>query len=118
MSTHALDPLRTFLDPLTSRISHGPLRTTETGGYHDAEIRNEWHAPLSLFIHVAIGTLIWAGLAVPAIGLDLLATHLKADLAPFIFWALRAVSYTIQGIDMLLFCIYLIRSSWRSFRQL
>jgi hypothetical protein len=73
-----------------------------------------WWVPLTeIATHILGGAILFIVLAVPAVGLDLLLHWLpQLGVSTFILTGLVAVKFGIFGVDLVLFSIYMLNTSW------
>jgi hypothetical protein len=73
-----------------------------------------WWVPLiEIATHILGGSVLFIVLAVPAVGLDLLLHWLPTlGVSTFILIGLSAVKVGIFGVDLVLFSVYVINTSW------
>jgi len=78
-----------------------------------------WKAFGETVVHVAIGTLLFIVVALPAIGLDYLVTELpKLGVSSRIVIGLEVAEYTLFGVDLILFLCAVFRTGWRLLKSL
>jgi hypothetical protein len=77
-----------------------------------------WWVPLIEFaVHILTGTVIFLGIAAPAVGLDLLLKKLSPfGVSGFILWGLLLAEKVLFGLDLFLFLYYLLNTSWHFVR--
>ena len=74
-----------------------------------------WSKPVwELVVHVLVGSVLFAIIFVPAVGLDLLVSWLKEALSisDFVAILLTWTKYIIAGIDAVLYVIFMLRMGW------
>ena len=78
-----------------------------------------WHPLWEFCMHVIVGTCIFVIIALPAVGLNYFVTWLAGNgVDKPIIYILYIAEYTLLVLDVALFIIFLIRSSWRAFKEM
>jgi hypothetical protein len=92
---------------------HANLKTID-------ELRSTWWSPIwEFFIHVVVGTLLFALIGTPAIGLNYLVSWLeKLGVDKFILWGLMGCEYLLFSVDLVLFAVFIVRQAWRGLLKL
>ena len=82
---------------------------------HD-ELRSIW----DLLTHVFIGSVLFALIFTPAVGLDLLIRWLKEEVkvSEGLAIILTVTKYSLGGIDAFLYLAFVVRMSWDFLRKL
>ena len=74
-----------------------------------------WH----FFVHIAVGTLLFALIFTPAVGLDRLVHALiEINISKYLVWIVQFAEYALVIIDTLLFVIFLLKTAYRFAREL
>ena len=78
-----------------------------------------WWKPLHEFaVHATVGTLIFVIIAIPALLLNVCINWLSSrNFSPIVIYGLELAEYTLFGVDLLLFIIFLARAAWRTIRR-
>ena len=85
-----------------------PLENVERG-----EKQCWWASLVEFAVHIFVGTLIFALIAILAVGLDILLKLLSTlGVSVLILTGLTVAKLTLFGTDLLLFLIYLVNTSW------
>lgn len=79
-----------------------------------------WEPVWELVIHVLVGSLLFAIIFAPAVGLDLLVKWLEKDLgiSDFLAKLLTWTKYAIASIDAILYVIFMLRMGWLFVKKL
>jgi hypothetical protein len=83
--------------------------------------RHGWWEPVwELVVRVTVGSLLFAIIFAPAVGLDLAVGWLKANTAvsDFIVWLLTATKIAVGVIDAVLYVLFMLRMGWVFVRKL
>ncbi|WP_425668751.1 hypothetical protein ACPSL3_09990 [Vibrio owensii] len=81
--------------------------------------KEKWWFPLYEFgMHILIGTVVFVLIAVPAILLNIWITSLKGTVDELIILVLTGVEYVLFFVDVLLFAIYIIRTTIKAGKEL
>ena len=84
-----------------------------------ADERDSWRALGKACSHVAIATLLFLAIAVPAVGIDLLVVQLpKIGVTPGVVKLLGFGAYVLLGVDLLLFICFVFRTGWLLLKSL
>ncbi len=81
----------------------------------------DWWEPLwDLVVHVLVGTLLFAIVFAPAVGLEILIHWLEENyrLSQFLIYLLVYTKYIIAAIDAILYVLFMIRMGWQFFASL
>src|SRR2546421_416092 len=78
------------------------------------QVPHWWEPVWELVVHVLVGSLLFAIIFAPAIGLDLTVKWLKSslDVSEFLATLLTWTKYVIAVIDTLLYVIFMLRMGW------
>jgi hypothetical protein len=82
---------------------------------------DSWWEPIwELVVHVLIGSVLFAIIFAPAVGLDLAVRWLKTslDVSEPLLILLTSVKYFVAGVDALVYVAYILRMTWRFLRKL
>lgn len=79
-----------------------------------------WEPVLELVVHVVVGSLLFAVIFAPAVGLDLTIGWLKerTKVSEFLVWLLTATKVLIGVIDACLYDFFMIWMGWVFIRKL
>jgi hypothetical protein len=78
-----------------------------------------WMSLVEFAVHILTGTVIFLGIAAPAVGIDLLLQWLSTlHVSSFILGGLALAKKALFGADLCLFLIYVVNTSWRFVRSL
>lgn len=88
---------------------------------HAPALRNRpslW-AAWSFAVHVIVGTLVFIFAFAVAIGLDLLVQWCeRLPINAYLWWLLRIFAYMLAAVDACLYCIFLLRLTMHTAREL
>jgi hypothetical protein len=79
-----------------------------------------WHhfrAVIDFAIHVIVGTVIFALIALPAVGLDLAMKQLLVNVSEGIVTLIKIGEYAVVVCDLALFLVYLGKTGWRAMKE-
>lgn len=97
--------------------AQGPAHSHGTEG--NSSTPPFWHVPSEFGFHILIGSLIFVLIALPAVGLGLVVKWLETMTGDrIVTMGLRAAEYGIFGTDLVLFGVYLTRTTWRAMKRL
>ena len=84
------------------------------------DLKGRWWFPLVEFlIHIAVGSLIFLFIFIPAVGLNLLVNWLSTKgISPFVLYSLLFAEYFLIAMDILLFVGFLLKTTWRAYTKL
>lgn len=78
-----------------------------------------WSVPWDLAIHIIVGTIIFLLILTPAVAINLLIHWLVSrDVSAPIIFGLQIAEYALFIADIVLFLVFLGRTSWRAVRNL
>jgi hypothetical protein len=98
---------------------------TTPGSTADQERKLWWEGPFHVAIHIVVGTGIFGVVALAAIGLAFLTAWAKTltyegehVAGSLLVWGLMVGEYTLFAVDLLLFLVFLAKTSMRMSREL
>ena len=79
-----------------------------------------WKPVWDLVVEVWVGSILFAILFAPAVGLDLGVRWLKSswDISEFLIGLLTGTKYTVAVVDALLYVVFILNMAWRFFNEL
>jgi hypothetical protein len=79
-----------------------------------------WKPVWDLVVEVWVGSILFAILFAPAVGLDLAVKSLKSswDVSEFLITLLTWTKYTVAVLDAALYVIFILNMAWRFINQL
>src|SRR5207302_3292722 len=78
-----------------------------------------WVTPWTFAVHAVVGSLIFAVIASPAVALDLIVRALESQAVNgVILWGLRAAEYANFAADLLLYLVFIWRTTMRTLKKL
>ena len=78
-----------------------------------------WHPLWEFCMHVTVGTCIFVVITLPAVGLNYFVTWLASKgVDKPVISILYIAEYTLLVLDVALFITFLVRSSWRAFKEM
>ena len=79
-----------------------------------------WKPVLDLVVEVWVGSLLFAILFAPAVGLDLGVRRLKSswEVSEFLIGLLTGTKYTVAVLDAMLYIIFILNMAWRFMNEL
>jgi hypothetical protein len=78
-----------------------------------------WLAPWEFAVHALVGTSIFAIIAAAAVALELAVHKLQTyGIGNVIIFGLKAAEYTVFGVDLFLFGVFLWRTAKRTIKNL
>jgi hypothetical protein len=78
-----------------------------------------WRAPVEFLVESFVGTVIFAAIALPAVGLSFAVHHLEnGDLDEVIVLGLKVAEYSLFFVDLVLFGRFLWTTACRTWRRL
>jgi len=79
-----------------------------------------WSMPLWTFLgHVLGGCAVFMLIAIPAVLLNLLVTRLAGlQISPTLLIMIEVAEYTLVGVDVGLFVVFILKTAWRTIRDL
>jgi hypothetical protein len=82
-------------------------------------ITNPWVALQEACVHIAVGSLLFVLIAIPAVGLDFLVSGLpKVGVSARIAVGLEIAEYFLFAADVILLVCFTIRTGWRLLKTL
>ncbi len=86
----------------------------------NASPHNELGSIWDLLTHVFLGSVLFALIFAPAVGLDILIRWLKEEVrvSEGLAWILTVTKYAVGGADAAVFLVFVARMSWDLLRKL
>lgn len=82
-------------------------------------VRPFWYVPAKFAWHTIVGTCIFAIIAIPAILLDLGVKKLEGfGVSAPVIYGVRTAEYGLFGTDLLLFIVFLVKTGWRTAKEI
>jgi len=76
-------------------------------------------SPWRLLVHFLTGTFVFAVVALLAVGLSQGIDYLAVKgINPFIIWGLRIAEWLLFVVDLLLFIVFVLRTTYRTMKEL
>lgn len=81
--------------------------------------RKPWESAVDVFIHVIVGTFCFLVIVGLAVGLNLLVHLLEGwGVSNFVILVIQGGEYALLGADILLFIVFLVKTTWRATQDL
>lgn len=79
-----------------------------------------WQPVWDLVVEVWIGSILFAILFAPAVGLDMLVRWMQArgDVSEFLMLLLQFTKYTVAVLDAMLYVVFILNMAWRFLNEL
>ncbi len=80
---------------------------------------NESFSPWQLLIHFLSGTIVFMVVALLAVGISILVHYFSSmGVTVFIIYGLQIAEYLLFVVDLILFIVFVLRTTWRTLIKL